>query len=183
MTNPWQANQIALKGVRKAVASRLGKSVELIDTWCRLPRSMGGEGEASPTQRVIEMVLAAREAVSPDADAPFLCIASDLGYAPQVRVAVSEKASSLVDVSAAMKEFSDFLAAVAKAFEDGAVTPKELSRIEVEIDEHVAVMLRQRQSVHAALLEMEESSTRERIGPKRSNRLPRYLALRKAVGQ
>jgi len=176
---PWEANDEAMRGHRKAVADALGISLSLVDQYCRPPKSFDGEGSASPTQRFIEQVKALRAAGAPNADLPLEYALAELGMMPPIRAELSSHEFSLVDIAQATHSFADFLTCASTDMKDGVLTPAEMQGLATRLRAHVRVMSGQLCELQSAIDQNELAEVKTRRGPHRA--LPRYLRLRQAT--
>lgn len=176
---PHEANLLAFDGHRRDVAAGCGVSPTLVDGWTRLPKAAGGDGENSPTQRVVETTLALRAAGSNRSEVLFLYLADELGYVTPVRTTDVPACVCLTDAGDALRSVSGYLDAFTLANADGVITVAEAERLIDACQVVVATFSRQECALHARVIDGEELSLRRRIGPKRA--LPRLVSLRKAV--
>jgi len=176
---PWECNAIAFDGHRKAVALGVGRSLSLVDNWCKPPRDFDGEGEASPVQRFIETELALRAAGAPGAGVLVRYALAELGYRPTVRMSTDggvDESMTLLDVAAVVKGFSEYLESVGRSNADGVLTAGEASVVASEIEKNIELMARQLHGLHKFIAQEESASERRRKGPQRA--IPRYIQLR-----
>lgn len=178
MTFPHEANAVALKGIRKTVADRLGKSLSLLDKYCSEPQP-SGDGEVSPTQKFLEFALAIKSVDCERAALLLDYINAELGCLPSMRVEEASEIPNLIDVSESVRNFGEYLSAIGRAQADGVLTPNEIPDVAAVMWLHITAVARQFRAMRNVMSETEDGAIRSRIGPKRV--VPRYLELRRAT--
>lgn len=175
---PHEANFEALKGIRKTVAGRLGKSASLLDKYTTLAKP-DGDGEKSPTQAFVEFVLAVASVDRQRATILLDYVLGECGCLPSICAASSPEPLSFRESGESTARFAEYLKVIGQAqANDGEVTAEEIPSIAAAIESHIAGMGRQLQALRRMARAADEAQFAERIGPKRS---PRLIQLRRAT--
>jgi len=180
---PYEVNAIAFAGYHKVVAAALSVSPTLVDKFTHLPKSHGGDGENSPTQRFIEQVRALRAAGAPNADVLLEYACAELGCLPPIRAELVEdpddRDRTLIDVADATAKFAEYLRCAAEVQRDGILTITEMKALSERIWAELRALHAQHAMLQRSIGDGEIREVRQRIGPKRA--LPKYLQLRRAT--
>lgn len=180
MTLPHEANFIALKGIRKTVADKLGKSQSLLDKYCASPKSHDGDGEISPTEKFLEFVLAIQRVDDKRAHLLLDYVLAECGCMPVVPAPRASTLPNLLDMSKSMQAFAKYVEVLAKASTDGVVTADEVPEVAAALWCHASEVMAHFEALHNVMRDYEKGKlVGERIGPKKAP--PRFIELRRAT--
>lgn len=130
---PWELLESILRhGDQRALAKALHVSPQLVHSWTIPPRYLGGDGQRSPVECIIEMVKILRAEDNPEADKIVHGIAAETGFF------VFKLMPGEVDdakFAALLRDVSDVVRTKADAEYDGHVTPEEHRQIAKEVGE------------------------------------------------
>lgn len=122
--------------VRKAVATALNLSVDMVDDWCNEPTAENKN--RGPVDRVITITKKLREVSPETAELLIQYLNEQLGYMPPIRL-VRGESRDLEKIAAFVREVGEYLTETARANSDNSRTVEECEAMRVQIRDVLAV--------------------------------------------